>query len=408
MNSENKLLSVIIPVYNVEQYIEECVESILKQKYMPLEIILVDDGSSDHSGMLCDLLSKRNKCIKVLHVQNGGITKARLLGVGAAKGRWVTFVDADDWIDEGAYENIVGDKDADIVVTGICRFINEKRKIMQMPYFREGFYGKEDMLNEIFPSMLWTPKLETWALDPSLCTKIFKREIIIEYLRKASEVGSDYGEDSIVTFPMMLHVNSIYISQKIYYFHRQRTLREISPYIQDEHFFLKLSKVYAYLEKQFKLTEYWEVMKNQLDCFFISSVEMKKRCYEYPVLNFSIFFPMDRIPKESRVVLYGAGDLGKQYWEQNLKYHFCNIVLWVDKNYENIQLRNSKIENPEIMSEIEFDYVVIAVDNYYIARDIAMYLKKYRIKKENIIWHSIRVNRSGFEDVFQENGEKIV
>lgn len=400
MNNGNELLSVIVPVYNAEQYIEECVESILKQRYLPLEIILVDDGSSDQSGTLCDLLSERNKCIRVLHVENGGITKARLKGVEVSKGRWITFVDADDWIDEDAYGDIVGDIGADIVVTGICRYINKNRTIMQIPYFREGFYDKEDILNEIIPSMLWTPELETWAFDPSLCTKIFKREIIGEYLRKASEVGSDYGEDSTVIFPMMLHVKSLRISQKIYYYHRQRGLGEIPSYIRDEQFFYKLYKVYEYLEKQFKLTAYWEVMKNQLDCFFISSVEIKKRCYEYPVLNFSAFFPMDRIPKGSKVVLYGAGDLGKQYWEQNLQYHFCDIVLWVDKKCENIQMRNCKIKNPEMIKETDFDYVVIAVDNYYIARNIAVYLKKCGIEKKKIIWHSIRVNHGEFEDSY--------
>ena len=294
------LLSIIIPVYNVEKQLKKCVESIINQTYPSFEVILVDDGSTDLSGGLCDFYAEEYDYISVIHIKNSGITKARFMGAKASAGRWVTFVDADDWISEDAYDDVVFENSCDIVVTGICRYLSEKHQIMQLPYFEEGIYNRQDIVNEILPVMLWKPELNTWALDPSLCTKIFRREIIMEYLEKALEVESDYGEDSTVIFPMMLHARRIQISQKIYYYHRQRKQEILSPYIRDEKFFLKLYRVYEYLAKQFKMTEYWNIMKGQLDCFFINSVELKKRCYEYPRQEFSVYFPTDRISKGSR------------------------------------------------------------------------------------------------------------
>lgn len=395
-------ISVIVPVYNAEQYIEECVQSILKQNYIVPEIILVDDDSSDKSGSLCDSLAERYGCIKTMHRKHGGITRARLAGVKASVGQWITFVDADDWIDENAYKDLVLYKDCDVIMTGICRYIDAGQQIMQMPYLKEGFYDKKKILSEIVPVMLWNPELKTWALDPSLCTKIFKREIILDYLEKAQETGSNYGEDSMVIFPMMFKAQSIQITRKIYYFHRQRPAGVIPPYIEEEEFISRLHKVYEYLKLQFQKTGYWNIMQPQLDCFYIGGIELKKRCYDYPVLEFSAYFPIDRIPQNSEVILYGAGNIGRQYREQNFRYHFCNIISWVDTKYEKYQSNDIKIENPEIIKEMTFDYILIAVDSYYSAREIACYLKKMGVRQEQIVWHSVRADNNRFEDVFDD------
>lgn len=401
-------ISVIVPVYNAEQYIEECVQSILKQKGKMLEIILVDDDSSDKSGSLCDLLEVRYDCIKTLHIKHGGITQARLAGVKASVGQWVTFVDADDWIAENAYQDLALYEDCDVIAGGICRYIDAKKQIMQVPYLKEGVYDKEKILSEIVPVMLWSPRLETWALDPSLCTKMFKRGVILDYLERASEVGSNYGEDSMVIFPMIFAVQNIRITRKIYYYHRQRPAGTIPPYIKEEGFLSKLHQVYEYLKLQFQKTEYWNVMKGQLDCFYISSVELKKRCYEYPKLEFSANFPVDRIPPESKVVLYGAGTLGKVYMDQNSLYQFCMIVSWVDADYRKKQADCYEIECPEVIKGISFDYVLIAVDDYYNAREIVRYLNKLGVQREKIIWNSTKMDKRGFEEVYKGfKGEMI-
>lgn len=403
-----KALSVIVPVYNVEQYIEKCVNSILKQVFPILNIILVDDGSTDNSGVLCDLLAEKAKCIKVLHIEHSGITIARLTGVRAADTDWITFVDADDWISEDAYTDLLTCEGSDVVITGICRYIDSKHQVLQMPHFEEKVYDKKQIEREIMPTMLWCPEVGDWALDPSLCTKLFKREIVLTQLEKVSKVGSNYGEDSAVVFPIMLHATNIRICKKIYYFHRQRISGTIAPYIEDEDFISKLHNVYALLKAQFQEAGYWEIMKGQLDCFYINAIELKKRCYEYPLLECSAYFPIDKILPKSKVILYGAGNIGKQYWDQNNLYQFCEIVSWVDLKLTGQQVRTCTIENPESIKKLQFDYVLIAVDNYFIARMIFSYLCELQIRKEKIIWHSLRSDIRGLDNIFDNAiGETI-
>lgn len=101
------LLSVIVPIYNVEQYLEQCIQSIVNQTYTELEIILVDDGSPDNCPLMCDLWAEKDKRIKVVHKINGGLSDARNAGMEFATGEYVAFLDSDDWIDESYYEILI-------------------------------------------------------------------------------------------------------------------------------------------------------------------------------------------------------------------------------------------------------------------------------------------------------------
>ncbi len=101
---KNDLISVIVPVYNVEKYMERCVDSILRQTYTNIEIILVDDGSTDASSRLCDEYAARDGRIKVVHKENGGLSDARDAGLAVAEGDYIGYVDSDDWIEPDMYE----------------------------------------------------------------------------------------------------------------------------------------------------------------------------------------------------------------------------------------------------------------------------------------------------------------
>ena len=101
-------ISVIVPVYNVEKYLTQCIESILSQTYQEFELLLIDDGSEDNSGSICDHYSNIDSRVHVFHKENGGVSSARNMGIEHAKGEWVCFVDSDDWIDKDTFEYITG------------------------------------------------------------------------------------------------------------------------------------------------------------------------------------------------------------------------------------------------------------------------------------------------------------
>lgn len=102
--NQSPRISVIVPVYNVEQYLPRCVESILAQTYENLEILLVEDGTKDNSGAICDAYARQDARVKAIHKENGGLSSARNAGIDAATGDYLSFVDSDDWIEPDMYE----------------------------------------------------------------------------------------------------------------------------------------------------------------------------------------------------------------------------------------------------------------------------------------------------------------
>lgn len=122
------MFSIIVPVYNVEAFLEECIESILNQEYKNFEILLIDDGSTDNSGQLCDEYAKKYSCIRTYHKENGGLSDARNCGISHAKGNYLIFIDSDDWILEGCLEKfaaILEDDSIDVLVTRLVEVYGE-------------------------------------------------------------------------------------------------------------------------------------------------------------------------------------------------------------------------------------------------------------------------------------------
>ena len=124
----SKLVSIVVPVYNVEKYLERCVDSLINQTYKNIEIILVDDGATDNSGELCDKLLFKDSRIKVFHKLNGGLSDARNYGINQATGEYLLFVDSDDWVENEIVEklyNSIEQNSADISVCGFNDLVDD-------------------------------------------------------------------------------------------------------------------------------------------------------------------------------------------------------------------------------------------------------------------------------------------
>lgn len=173
------MISVIVPVYKVENFLERCIESILCQSYTELEIILVDDGSPDNCGKICDKYARKDSRIKVIHKKNGGLSSARNAGLAIATGDYISFVDSDDWVDQGIYETMISvarDTSADIIEAGyrFYRPWKTENKILETKDTGEvKVYNNIEALNTFYfgPQMFDGLTVMVW-------TKIYKRQLL--------------------------------------------------------------------------------------------------------------------------------------------------------------------------------------------------------------------------------------
>ena len=179
-------VSVIVPAYNSEQYIQVCIDSILKSTLEDMEIILVDDGSTDRTAQICDSYAEQYNNIHVIHQENKGQNAARLAGTLAANGDYIGFVDSDDWIEPKMYEELWQQayrQNADMVC---CGCIYEKAKHQEIKYnvLHEGVYDREAILQEILPKVIsfGSNYTKDRVIEPHLVDKLFKKELIQQEL----------------------------------------------------------------------------------------------------------------------------------------------------------------------------------------------------------------------------------
>lgn len=125
--NESPRISVIVPVYNAEKYLTQCVESILRQDFTDFELLLINDGSKDKSGLICDEYAQKDQRVKVFHKENSGVSSTRNLGIDKAQGEYIAFIDSDDYVDSN-YLSILTNVTADLIVTGYKKLGNGREQ----------------------------------------------------------------------------------------------------------------------------------------------------------------------------------------------------------------------------------------------------------------------------------------
>lgn len=218
----SKKLSIIVPVYNVELYLRRCVNSILNQTVADPEIILVDDGSTDSSGAICDAYAKEYANIRVYHKHNGGLTSAWKAGLELATGQYVGFVDSDDWIDPDMYERMLTlaeKENADVTVCGLVFDFEDPKipKRNEISNFGKEVYDRTE-LEALFPTLINDGYFFGRTLQPARVTKLFRTEL----LRKNGHFCDDkvaVGEDLQITFPVLLDTRKLCVLQNFYPYH---------------------------------------------------------------------------------------------------------------------------------------------------------------------------------------------
>lgn len=217
--------SVIVPVYKVEKYLYDCIESVLNQTFSDFELILVDDGSPDRCPEICDSYKEKDDRIKVVHKTNGGLASARRAGIRVAEGDYVFNLDSDDLIENDTLEcayKIIKDTDCEIVSFSYRWVKNGQTVSITNDGLDEGFYDEKNIEKYIYPRLLMDNNMN--HISYYLSGKAVKRELLTPHQLGVSEKIS-LGEDLCCVIPCYLHAKSVYISKKTAYLY---TVREDS------------------------------------------------------------------------------------------------------------------------------------------------------------------------------------
>lgn len=237
MEEKMPTLSIIVPVYRAELFLHQCIDSILNQTFQDFELILVDDGSPDSCPRICDEYIEKDNIVKVLHKTNGGIVSARNSGLRVSCGDFIGYVDSDDWIEPDMYEKMCNAAiryNADIV---ICDIIHnyENKEIRTCQSYPAGLYLKNDLIERVYPNMLYNGNWLGRGLHPALCIKLFKRNILLNNAYTVDE-RIQIGEDMACSYPCILDANRIYILENQYLYHYRQLQSSITASYKKDFF----------------------------------------------------------------------------------------------------------------------------------------------------------------------------
>lgn len=376
-------VSVVIPAYNEEKYISRCLESVLNQTYAKLEIIIINDGSTDETDKVCSEYLNRDKRIKYIKQSNHGVAYAKRRGVELAEGEYIGFVDADDYIDKDLFEKLIlRMSDVDLVTSG---FVMGGKQLFDL--FEPRIYKSKEDLKYICENMLRFEGTENRGLMTNLVNKLFKADKLKDVV-STTNLDVFVGEDAEIVYKYVLRCNSINIT-KICGYHYEFIGTSITHSI-NQNFIKNVNGLYFSLKEDFERTAYKEVLLQQLERWmwkhilnipkFMGWKEVEKN------IRFKYLNPYMNLLNNKRVILYGAGLVGQDYYKLYKKMKDYNLILWVDENWHSFCENEYKVQTVESIKDVEYDYILIAVKAPNVVVEIRKNLINVGVADEKIIW----------------------
>lgn len=402
-------ISIIIPVYNGESYLEECLKSVLEQDIQEKEIICVDDGSEDMSVEIINRFMKKVDNITLLQQENRGAAVARNRALSVAKGKYIAFIDADDYyIDKTGLRRMVCECDkAGLMVCGSLRSILRKGEIVPANTHREEFAESD------FPKII---RYEDFQYDYYYQSYIFRREFLKQnniefpnyrryqdppfmaramweahefmvlpielYCYREREGGINYSHKQVNDMLRGIQQNLLFAKEKglqILYINNRERLNKDFCYA------INCSIEQGNQEALKILIDLSEVVEDEF--FTLKSLEKVKNAIKRSKIfgDWEFRFPFQSVPYGSKIALYGAGNVGKTMYSIVTSTEYCNLTMWVDQNYQNCQKAGLPVEQPEMLSKCEADYILVAVEKEALFEEISEFIKKNDWGKGKII-----------------------
>ena len=371
------MVSVIVPVYNSENYICKCLDSIAGQTYEDLEVVVIDDGSMDSSGTIADEYAERDKRFRVIHQENQGLVNARKQGVRKAQGEYVLFVDSDDWLSENAIEELMRlakKSNADVVASGALKaylFENSNEEFDEETKNEDGDYWcyvnegniaeagayQGDRLEELKRKLFCIEDYCSLALLPYLWNKLWKRELIERFVLDADE-SIKVGEDVAIGFPAILTATCVEVTNSGYYHYRQNGESMMRRAMDERAEYENARRLETYLKTELTGLGCFEQMRSGLERYIDNQLFTRA----YGIMNEQKscegLFPFcDKMPEN--LVIYGAGEFGKavyRYASGKTK-----VKAWIDRSAELLKKMGCPVISLDEYVPSPEDVLVVAV-----------------------------------------------
>ncbi len=416
--------SLIIPVFNSSKYLSECLDSVINQTLKSIEIICINDGSTDNSLEILNRYRSIDPRISIFSQQNHGAASARNVGLDNARGEYIYFLDSDDYLtDNKALESLTKEMDNNnldvLLFNGTSKYGSPELAI-SFPSYKSAYVRRADYSNDIDGlSMLCTMILsKEFFASPCL---YMSRKSTLKRIKLRFIEGIIY-EDEPFFRHLLLNIKKIKCIHTIYFCRRVREdsvmtqktknavhfLSDWTVYKEKEAIVLNVSDhtkqlilTQDLLKTQMRLFETWQRINLDKNYIEIIKILNSLTTYErtkiiqmgininYSQNGYIAFFPYNKIPKNSKIILYGAGAIGKMYFYQIISSQYCKLVAWADRKHQNIDNENSLLISIHNIPKYDFDYIIISIHNPDKAHEIQSTLVSAGIDKEKIIWYPI-------------------
>lgn len=382
-------LSVIITAYNCENYIQRCLESVLRQTYSNIEIIVVDDGSSDNSFAICDKILEHHRQARIVRKMNAGTVSARKAGLDMARGELVCFIDGDDWIEEKYCENLVAhyaqNKKIDIISSGLVfdYLSNSVDNYVMCDGIAEGCYGREEIEERILPNFVYDSESETNAITTSVCCKLIRREVAVRAISRIDNKLT-FGEDGAFVLSLLMEANYIYVINRAFYHYEQHVNSQNRKFeMESLKQLLALKKcMYCIVEKMQRKQRIQEQIDYYLE-IYLKAIE--KNILGMDISSQVFCFPNMEIENGSNIIIHGAGKVGKQFVKYAKKSGQYRLVAWTDKKSLEKFRRNDEPCSINEIKSLHYDVVILAAVDEKVRKQMKNELMQYGVPEYKII-----------------------
>lgn len=400
-------ISVIVPVYKIEKYLPQCIESLLNQSFDNFELVLVNDGSPDNCPKICNDYAKKDARVRVVHKKNGGLLSARKEGLNNATGKYIAFVDGDDWVDKYyldiLYKLATANK-ADLVVTGHFREFDGKIETIKPKTI--GVFNEKEIKDDILPKAIFNGRFCEHGVSTYVWNKLFLKSKLSKVLY---DVPNDIimGEDAAITYTYLTITKRMVVSKIPLCYYRQRHDSIVKSIENPQMEYYRLGLLMNFLKTRLQSVLSTNNLNQQITYYLYSQILVRSGGLIYDETGTLIFNPFLSVGQGSKVVVYSSGSFGQHILSTNTKRRFFEITTWIDLDYHELEIGGNSVQPISQFDSKGFDYLIIATihpSNYYAIKEelLQMGIEEHKIVEIDTDLNAIGsvLRKLGFDDVF--------